>query len=140
VNIDLPIEKVVKIWDNKNHFSEWQDDFKSITLISGIEGTVGAKSKIVFDGKRKIELLETILINQLPNEKKALYVHIHMTNTQTTRFVVLDANRTQYISEVEYTQFNGWLIKILAKLFPGKFKGQSQKWMDQFKNFAERNK
>lgn len=32
------------------------------------------------------------------------------------------------------------MIKLMAKLFPSKFKGQSQKWMNQFKEFAEGTK
>ncbi|SEA60383.1 SRPBCC family protein [Bizionia paragorgiae] len=82
--------------------------------------------------------METIILNDLPKEKTALYEHIHMTNTQTTRFKEISFNKTQLISEVEYTKFNGFLIKMIAKLFPNKFKQQSQKWLIQFKTFAER--
>ena len=135
--INLPIDKVSLLWADENHFKEWQDGFQSIDLLSGIANKKGAKSKIVLDGEHYIELIETILISDLPKEKKALYEHKHMTNTQHTKFVEKGATQTEFISEVEYTQFNGFMIKIMAKLFPGKFKAQSQKWMDQFKVFAE---
>lgn len=69
----------------------------------------------------------------------ALYEHIHMTNTQTTTFKSIDTNITQYTSEEDYIKFNGMMIKLIAKLFPSKFKAQSQKWMNQFKVFAEEN-
>lgn len=49
-------------------------------------------------------------------------------------------NKTQYISEVEYTKFNGFIIKLMAKLFPNKFKAQSQKWMNQFKKFTKKSR
>jgi len=84
-----------------------------------------------------MELIETIISNNLPDEKKALYVHEHMTNTQTTQFQELSPNQTRYISEVEYTKFNGFMPNLMAKLFPGVFKKQSQKWVNQFKAFAE---
>lgn len=138
VDISLPIDKVVQLWNDENNFKEWQDDFKSIEHLSGIPNTKGAKSKIVFQGKRRIELLETIISADLPKNKTALYEHIYMTNTQTTRFKTIEDNRTRYISEVEYTKFNGIMIKLMAKLFPSKFKEQSQKWMNQFKEFAEK--
>ena len=60
-----------------------------------------------------------------------------MSNTQGSRFKALNDTTTLYISEVEYIKFNGLMIKLIAKLFPGKFKQQSQKWMNQFKAFAE---
>lgn len=138
VDIDLPIDKTVELWEDKANFKEWQDGFESIELLSGTPDAKGAKSRIVLDdGKRRIELLETILNSDLPNEKTALYEHVHMTNTQTTRFETIEQSKTRYVSVVEYTKFNGFMIKLMAKLFPGKFKEQSQKWMNQFKEFAE---
>ncbi len=138
VTINLPIDKTVVLWNDENNFKEWQDGFKSIELLSGFKNTKGAKSKILFEGKMKMELLETIISNNLPDAKVGLYEHIHMTNTQTSRFIEMDEHTTQYISEVEYINFNGILIKLMAKLFPSKFKSQSQKWMNQFKEFAEK--
>ncbi len=138
VEINLPVDTVAALWDNENNFKEWQDGFESIEHLSGISNSKGAKSKIVLNGKRKIELLETIISNDLPREKIALYEHIHMTNTQTTRFREIEQNKTQYISEVEYTIFSNFMVKLMTKLFPNKFKQQSQKWMNQFKEFAER--
>jgi uncharacterized membrane protein len=137
VEINLSIDKVVQLWENEGNFKEWQDGFKSIEHLSDNPNTAGAKSRIFLEDKRKIELLETIIINNLPYEKTALYEHIHMTNKQTSRFKEIEVNKTLYTSEVEYLQFNGIMIKIMAKLFPNKFKEQSQKWMQQFKAFAE---
>jgi len=94
VDINLPIEKTVALWENEN-FKEWQDGFKSIEHLSGTPNSKGAKSKIVLQGKRRIELLETIISEDLPKKKTTLYEHIHMTNTQTTRFKAIDPNKTQ---------------------------------------------
>lgn len=138
VEIDAPIEAVVALWKNEKYFAEWQDGFKSVELLEGEANTKGAKSKLIFEDQQCIELIETILSNDLPKEKVGLYEHKHMTNTQTTKFEALDGNTTLYISEVHYTKFNGLLIKLFARLFPSKFKQQSQNWMNQFKAFAEK--
>lgn len=138
VEIDRPIEKVAALWANEDYFNKWQDGFQSITLIEGKANTTGTKSKIVYQqGKRKLELIETIITENLPYEKKARYEHQHMINTQTTRFEKISAIKTRFISEVNYTKFNGLMPKLLAKFFPKMFKKQSQKWMNQFKVFAE---
>ena len=137
VEIEASIDRVVALWEDESSFKEWQDGFESIEHLSGIPHTKGAVSKIVFQDKKRIELIETIVSVNLPREKTAIYEHIHMTNTQVSRFKSLGVNRTLYISEVEYTKFNGFFIKLIAKLFPSKFKAQSQKWMNQFKEFVE---
>lgn len=135
--INAPIKEVSSLWENKKYFHKWQDDFESIELIEGEHGAVASLSKIKFNGTPAMVLAETIIENDLPRIKIGLYEHKHMTNTQTTKFEKITDHKTRFISEVEYTQFNGFMIKIFAKLFPGKFKQQSQKWMDQFKAFAE---
>lgn len=140
VDINVPIDKAVSLWSDESKFHNWQDGFQSIELLEGQSGAAGAKSRILLkQGKGKMELIETIISNDLPREKKGLYEHIHMTNTQTTSFEKIDENNTRYISEVEYTKFNGFMPRMMAKLFPGMFKKQSQKWMDQFKGFAEKD-
>ncbi len=137
IEINRNIEKVVELWADEKCFHEWQDGFKSIEHLSGKPNTVGAKAKIVFDDKHHIELIETIQSINLPFEKTGLYEHIHMTNSNKNTFESIGEGKTLYVSEVEYIKFNGFMIKVFAKLFPSKFKSQSQKWMNQFKVFAE---
>lgn len=138
VDINLPMDQTVALWEDEKHFKEWQDGFESIEHLSGTPNAEGAKSRILFNGKRSFELIETIIRSNLPIEKTALYEHSHMTNYQTTRFEKIGPHTTRYTSEVEYIKFNGFVIKLMAKFFPNKFKEQSQKWMNQFKNFAEK--
>lgn len=135
--INASLEKVVALWNDEANFKEWQDDFKSIEHLGTTAHVKGAKSKIILDGRQRIELLETIISINLPEEKTALYEHIHMTNTQSSRFKAISDNKTLYTSEVEYVNFNGFLIKLIAKIFPSKFKQQIQKRMDQFKYYVE---
>lgn len=86
---------------------------------------------------RKLELKETIITSNLPEEFKALYEHKHMTNTMKVSFESLSENQTRYTSEIEYTKFNGFIANTMAKLFPGLFKKQVYKWMKQFKEYTE---
>lgn len=136
--IDVPIQIVISLWADENNYKEWQDGFVSSELIEGIKGEQNSKVLIKLQqGKQNIELLETIISNNLPIEKKALYEHIHMDNTQTTRFFDLGNNKTKYISEIDYFNFKSFIPKMMAFFFPGMFKKQVQKWLDNFKIFAE---
>ncbi len=136
IEINQNKEKVAEIFVNPDVQHHFQDGFKSKTLLSGEEGKKGAKSKMVY---KKLELIETILENNLPDEFYALYEHKYTTNTMKVTFNSLENGSTQYVSEIEYTQFNGFLMKMLSTLFPGMFKKQVIKWMDQFKVYCENN-
>lgn len=132
--INAPVDRVVTIFKNPENLMHYQDDFISKELISGQEGAIGSVSKLTY---KKLELKETVLISNLPTEFKGLYEHKHMTNTMRVTFEPLSENETKYTSEIEYTVFNGIMIKLMAKLFPGMFKKQVYKWMVQFKDYTE---
>ena len=89
-------------------------------------------------GKREIQLTETIIENALPDYFNGLYAAKEMTNSNISKFVELSGDRTLYESDVNYIEFNGFMPKLMAKLMPGLFKKQVQKWMNQFKSFVEK--
>ncbi|MCR9290538.1 MAG: SRPBCC family protein [Bacteroidetes bacterium] len=140
VDIDLPINKVIELFDNPDNMKEWQDGFERFEHLSGVSGEPGAKAKITYDmGKRgKMELIETVLVRNLPHEFSGTYEHKHMTNSMKNSFEEVGANKTRWVAELHYTKLNGFMIKMMAFFFPRMFKKQTQKWMDQFKVFAER--
>lgn len=138
IDINKPLDEVFTFWVNSENHHLWQDGFVKITLLEGVEHEVGAKSEILLKYKNKdMVLIETVLSVNLPYHKEALYEHKHMSNTQKTIFESISADKTRYITEVEYVKFNGFLPKLMGKLFPSMFKKQSEKWINQFKVACE---
>ncbi len=138
VVINRPREIVVRLFSDPENLRSYQEGFISKELISGDEGEKGAVSKMLYrQGKGQMELTETIVRNELPEVFEGWYHHKYMDNTMISRFTELNANQTRYDAEIEYTVFRGVIPKIMAWLFPGVFKKQVQKWLNNFKNFAE---
>ena len=135
VEIDANIDKVVSVFSDPNSLEHIQEGFISKTLISGNEGEKDAQSLMKY---KKFDLTETIINNNLPKEFKALYEHKHMVNTMRVKFISLNENKTRYDSEIHYTEFKGFMIKLMAKLFPSMFKKQVLKWMNLFKDYVEK--
>ncbi|NER12227.1 SRPBCC family protein [Leptobacterium flavescens] len=140
VDINAPIEKVIELFDNVDNLKEWQDGFQSYEHLEGEAGQPGAKSRLFYvQGKRRIELIETIIVKNLPEEFSGKYEHTHMENTMANRFSSPEPGITRYETEIEYTRFIGFMPKLMAFLFPSMFKKQVQKWLDQFKIFVEKS-
>ena len=136
--VNQPLDKVVQLFENPKYLKEYQDGFIRKELVSGSPGQEGAISKMYYkQGKRDMEITETILLNNLPDEFIGSYHHKHMDNTMKCTFTSLSENQTRYDSEIEYTGLRGFFPKMLGFLFPGMFKKQVQKWLDNFKVFAE---
>ena len=138
VIVHKPLEEVLAFFQNPDNLPLWQDGFVSCTPISGEPGQPGSKALFVYQqGNTRIELEETIEVNNLPGEFTADYVHKHMSNKMTNHFESLPGGQTLYEAYVDYYKLNGWMIKLMVKLFPGMFQKQTQKWLDQFKRAAE---
>lgn len=139
IDINQPVEKVAEIFANPDNLKEYQDGFVKKELVEGKEGEVGAVSTMYYKyGKRDMVLTETITANQLPHGFEAFYSHKHMDNTMKCMFTALSENETRYEYEFEYTRINWVMPKLIAILFPSMYRKQGEKWMRQFKEFADK--
>ena len=138
--VNKPRLTVTSYFADPAFLGEYQDGFVKKEFISGQEGQDGAVSKMYYkSGKRKMELTETIVTNRLPDSFEAFYHHKHMDNTMKCRFEELGPEKTMYHYEYEYVRFSGFIPKLMAALFPGVFRKQGEKWLNQFKEFVENN-
>lgn len=137
IDVNLPVARVIELFDDPENLKHWQPGLKSFEHLSGTPGQPGAKSKLLFQmGNREIEMIETVTVRNLPQEFSGTYEADGVFNIVKNYFVPIDENRTKYISEQEF-QFKGFM-KIMGWLMPGMFKKQSQVFLENFKNFAEK--
>lgn len=136
--IDQPREKVTELFGNPANMKFWQKGFKSLKLISGELGKTGAKSRLNYElGKRSLEMTETIIQNNLPEEFHATFETKGVFNNQRNYFTT-EGEKTRWVSHAEF-QCSGF-IKVMAFFFgSGMFKKQSTQYMEDFKAFAEGN-
>ncbi|MEQ8672062.1 MAG: SRPBCC family protein [Aggregatilineales bacterium] len=135
LTINLPREKVIELFDSADNLKKWQPGLQSFEPISGTPGQPGAKSRLVYDmNGRKMELIETIITRNLPEEISLLFETNGVNNINTSRFYE-DNGKTRWVTEDEFN-FTGWM-KILGWFMPGAFRKESKKTMEQFKTFAE---
>ncbi len=138
VDIDLPREHVIKTFNNPHNMRHWQDGFVSFEHLSEGDPKPGSKAKIVYNNNGKeMVLIESLEVYDLPREMTAVYEHEMMDNRMQNLFQEIHANQTRWTANIHYFRMKGFM-KIVAWLFPSMFKKQVQKWMDQFKVFAEK--
>ena len=139
VDNDRPRQVVADLFADLDNRTEYQDGFEGWELVSGTPGEDGAVYKLHYSNRgRPMLLTETVVANRLPDSYEAFYEHSHMDNTLTTTFTALNDNRTRYEIDGEYTALRGFMPNLMSRLFPGLFTKQAQKWLDNFKVFAER--
>jgi hypothetical protein len=138
ITINLPRTKVIELFDSTDNLKKWQPGLISFDHVSGTPGEVGAKSKLHYRmGKRDIEMIETITVKNLPDEFSGTYEAKGVWNEVKNFFYEVDEQTTKWVSENEF-RCSGFM-KIFIFLMPGSFKKETQKYLEQFKEFAEGN-
>jgi len=135
--IDLPVDRVVELFDNPENLKKWQPGLIDYQPLSGIPGEPGAKSRLKFQTqKRRVEMIETVELKNLPDEFSATYEAKGIFNRQWNSFRPAGPGRTRWIIETEF-RFDSWGMNVFAWLLPGAFRNQTYQYMELFKAFAE---
>jgi len=136
VIIDVPIDRIVEIFEDPEHIKQWQPGLQKIEPISGNPGTEGARTRLVYQiGKRSFEIQETILNKSLPHDLTIRYQAKGVRNTVQNTFESLNPYATRWITENEF-KFSG-LMKLMGFFMSKAFKKQTEKHMHLFKAYAE---
>lgn len=135
--VKLPLEVVIKKFDNLENMKHWQRGLIAAEHISGSPGMFGAKMKLTYKmGKRYFELIETIIHRDLPYEFHATYTTKGMHNIQKNYFESTSNGHTKWTSKSEFIPL-GFTMRLLANIMPSAFKKQTLQYMKDFKKFAE---
>ncbi|MBQ0787106.1 MAG: SRPBCC family protein [Oceanihabitans sp.] len=135
--IKLPLEAFIKKLFTADNMKHWQEDLTSFEHVSGTPGAIGNKMRLNYTiGKRKIALIETITYTNLPHEICLSYETKGMHNTQKNTFYKTTENHTKWVNENEFLP-TSFLYRMMLLLMPGAFKKQSEKYLVDFKKFAE---
>ena len=138
IDINVPVDKVVALFNDPDRYKDWQNGFISYETISGKPRTAGAVSVVKYkNGRHNIELTETIRVMNPPAEITGLYEHKHGSNTMINTFTALPGDITRYTTAVGYMKPKGFLPTLMAFLMPGMMKKRNRQWLEQFKAFAE---
>lgn len=137
VDINLPRDRVIELFDNPENMHKWQEGLVSFEHLEGERGQPGARSKLVYqNGKKTFDLYEYITVRNLPEEFSGYYDHVAMRNTMRNSFKDLGNGITRWESNLDYT-FKTPMWRFMSMFMKGMFKKQTQKWLNNFKEFAE---
>lgn len=137
ITIDAPRERVVELFTDPAHFSEWQPGLECYELVSGEQAQAGAKAELTTRaGNRVTGMTETIESNLLPDELIAIYETHGVWNRVVNQFVEVDDHTTRWIADNEF-RFEG--VRKALGLLEGSFKKESRETMELFKAFVERS-
>ena len=136
ITVDLPRERVIELFDSTENLSKWQLGLRSFEPFEGVPGQPGAKSRLVYDEDgRRVEMVETIVWRDLPDEFSGTYEAKRVKNWVTNRFYADGPDRTRWVIENEF-KFSG-LMALMGPFMRGAITRRTREDMKRFKAFAE---
>lgn len=137
IEIALPRNKVVELYDNIDYNYEWQPGLMEIKLISGEMGEVGSFYNLRYQMRGKsMEMKEEIVHKDLPNAYHFEFSTDKMKTRVETFFEERGPHKTLLRTNNIIT--GSGMVKFFMFLMPGMFKKESFKYMKLFKEFAEK--
>ena len=137
IEINTNIDTVIALFDNPYNMQKYMQGIESYKVVEGNIREVGTKAEmIVLMGEEKIIMIEEIITNNLPKEKKVTYTADAVYNIVTNRFEKISENKTKFINEQEF-EFKGFM-KIIGFFIPSAFRQQSRVYLEDFRRFAEK--
>ena len=141
IEINSNIDTVITLFDNPYNMKEYMKGIESYTVLNGNIKEAGTTSELIVnyiedDGvKHKIVMIEEIITNNLPEEKKVTYTANGVYNIVTNSFIRITDDKTKFINEQEF-EFKGYM-KVMGFFMPSAFKEQSRLYLQNFKEFVE---
>lgn len=136
ITIEQPRSLVVELFDDPENMKQWQEGLLELEHVSGDPGQPGANSRLLIESSgRKIEMIETVIKRDLPDEFHAKYTTEGVENWVKNYFIDEGPNRTRWVTENRF-EFSG-MMRIVSFFMRGAFPKQTQQSMQDFKEFAE---
>jgi len=136
VIIELPRERVIEVFDNPDNLPKWQEGLQVFEHFEGEEGRPGAKTRMLYDmNGREVEMIETIVVRDLPDEFTATYEAPGVWNLNVNHFYEDGPEKTRWVIDTEF-KMKG-LMMLMGVFMRGNFPKQTLQHMNDFKSFAE---
>jgi len=136
IRIQLPRHKVSELFCNKAGLSGWQPGLLSVTQLEGEPGKEGARSELVYEGRKgELVITETVIRSDLPEQYHVINRSRGVYNRVENRFIEEEGGVTLW-RVVNTFRFRGMMV-LMAPFVKQAFIHNTMLNMDRFKLLAE---
>jgi hypothetical protein len=136
IRISKPRKQVIGLFCNTANLHQWQPGLCSITHLEGVPGKEGARSELVYEGRKgDLVITETISLNRLPEQYHVFNRSRGVYNAVENWFLEEEPGITRW-KTVNNFSFKG-MMALMGPFMKHAFIHNTVVNMDRFKLFAE---
>ena len=137
VSVNKPINEVFKTFNNSENSKNWIPEIKSFEVVNNNLGKTGSIYKLVVENQgEEISMTEKVLAF-VPNEKVTLFFDAE-NMLKTDDYLFSEENGVTKITLNASCKSDSYIMACLFPYFKGTFKEQDQTYLNNFKEFVEK--
>lgn len=137
VAIDKQVEEVFTAFNKKGNIKNWIPEVKSVEVLNENLGKTGNVYKMVVENQgQEITMTEKVMA-YVPNEKVTLFFDAE-NMLKTDDYTFTDKNGTTLLKLKASCQSDSYIMACLFPYFKGTFQTQDQSYLNNFKEFIEK--
>ena len=137
VSVNKPINEVFKTFNNSENIKNWIPEIKSFEVVNNNLGKTGSIYKLVVENQgEEISMTEKVLAF-VPNEKVTLFFDAE-NMLKTDDYLFSEENGVTKITLNASCKSDSYIMACLFPYFKGTFKEQDQTYLNNFKEFVEK--
>tara|TARA_R110002073_G_scaffold15953_2_gene62073 strand:- start:3336 stop:3848 length:513 start_codon:yes stop_codon:yes gene_type:complete len=137
VKVDKPISEVFKMFNDQSTVKDWIPEFLSIDAIDIKEGVTGSIYDITVDNKGQKSKIRERILAYVENEKVTFSFDREGVFKTDDYIFKGDGTKTTIVLNSSY-QAKSYIFACVLPYFKGTFKELDQKYLNNFKAFAEK--
>lgn len=137
VSVNKPISEVFKTFNNSENIKNWIPEIKSFEVLNNNPGKTGSIYKLVVENQgEEISMTEKVLAF-VPNKKVTLFFDAE-NMLKTDDYLFSEENSVTKITLNASCKSDSYIMACLFPYFKGTFKEQDQTYLNNFKEFVEK--
>tara|TARA_X000000950_G_C13707818_1_gene574913 strand:+ start:131 stop:646 length:516 start_codon:yes stop_codon:yes gene_type:complete len=137
VTVNKPVEAVFKTFNQQENLKNWIPEIKSLEVINETIGKTGSTYKMVVENQgQEITMTEKVLA-YVPNEKVTIFYDAE-NMLKTDDYIFKSNGDATTITLTSSCKSDSYIMACLFPYFKGTFQKQDQGYLDNFKEFVEK--
>lgn len=137
ITVDKPLKETFAKFNDMSTIKEWIPEYTSVETISQKPEVTGSIYNIIVDNQGQKVTIEEKILAYIENEKVTLFFNREGVIETDDYAFKSDGSKTTITLNSNY-QAKSYILGCVLPYFKGTFKGVDQKYLENFKAFAEK--
>lgn len=137
ITVNKPLSETFKLFNDQETISQWIPEIQKFEAIEEKPGMVGSEYRITMDNDGEVVTMKEKVLAYVEDQKVTLYFDAEQVLKTDDYTFIADGEATKIQLDVTF-QAESYILSCMFPYFKGAFKSVDDKYLNNFKAFAEK--